>query len=193
MAHAAHQETLFQGTEMLPEGFTYIPELLTLEEEAELAKNIRILAFSSIEMHGIVAQRRAAHFGIRYSYAAKEISATEPIPAFLLPLRARLASMLGMQPEDFPEALINEYTPGSAIGWHVDGLVYDVIAGVSLLGSCTFKLRPIEREKGKKRTSISIQLPPRSAYVMQGEARWNFHHSIYPRRTNCGTRSRSAR
>jgi alkylated DNA repair dioxygenase AlkB len=60
----------------------------------------------------------------------------------------------------------------------------DVIAGVSLLGGCTMKLRPYVSPKElparhePRRTSHTIELAPRSGYVISGAARRDFEHSI---------------
>jgi alkylated DNA repair dioxygenase AlkB len=42
------------------------------------------------------------------------------MPAFLLPLRSRLAHIAGLTVEAFEQALVSEYSPGTPIGWHVD-------------------------------------------------------------------------
>ena len=42
----------------------------------------------------------------------------------------------------FAMALINEYRPGTPIGWHRDAPQYDIVAGISLLSACRMKFRP---------------------------------------------------
>jgi len=80
------------------------------------------------------------------------------------------------------EALVTEYSPGSAIGWHRDNETFDTVIGISLGSWCKMRLRPINsRMRGAKRSTkdiIAIPLEPRSAYIMQSESRWNFQHSI---------------
>ena len=65
-----------------------------------------------------------------------------PLPAFLLPLRATIAQWAGVEADAFAMALINEYRPGSPIGWHRDAPQYDIVAGISLLSACRMKFRP---------------------------------------------------
>ena len=107
-----------------------------------------------------------------------------PIPDFLFPVRDRLAAWAGVDPNGFAMALINEYRPGTPIGWHRDAPQYDIIAGVSLLSSCRMRLRPYvppshAAGQGKRRvTTHEIELLPRSAYVIRGEARSAYEHSI---------------
>jgi alkylated DNA repair protein (DNA oxidative demethylase) len=169
-----------------PEGFLFLPDFISKDEERELLEGISGIELSNVEMRGVVAKRRMAQFGLRYRYATKQISKAPPIPDFLLPPRERCAERLGLSPEDLPQAIINEYTIGTPIGWHIDGPVYDIIAGFSIAGDCTFKLRPSESasqgslKSGAHGKALSFLQPARSAYVMQGEARWHWQHSISP-------------
>jgi alkylated DNA repair dioxygenase AlkB len=80
--------------------------------------------------------------------------------------------------------LINEYRPGTPIGWHRDAPQYELIAGLSLLSSCRMRLRPYlspteaASTKQRRTTTHELELLPRSAYVMEGDARSRFEHSI---------------
>jgi alkylated DNA repair dioxygenase AlkB len=47
--------------------------------------------------------------------------------------------------------------------------------GISLLSACAFRLRK-KTDSGWKRTSIELE--PRSAYLLQGEVRREWEHSI---------------
>jgi alkylated DNA repair dioxygenase AlkB len=42
------------------------------------------------------------------------------------------------------------------------------------------RLRPYPPIQPKKADVLSLMLPPRSAYVLRGAARWNWQHSIAP-------------
>jgi alkylated DNA repair dioxygenase AlkB len=78
------------------------------------------------------------------------------------------------------ELLVTEYPPGSVINWHRDAPPFDVIAGISLSADCTFKLRPHEKEKQNRKSILSFPVKRRSLYLIQGEARTNWQHSIAP-------------
>ena len=166
----------------LPAGFRYEEAFLTSEEEADLLEHIRVVAFANFEMRGVIARRRVAFFGAAYDASRP----TEPMPPFLEPLRARTAAWAGVAPEAFAMALINEYRPGAPIGWHRDAPQYELIAGVSLLAACRMRLRPYVPPHaiaagGPRRTAThDILLAPRSAYVIAGEARRQYEHSIPP-------------
>lgn len=165
----------------LPSGFHYRPNFITADEESHLTSEIARVEFSTFEMRGVVARRRVAFFG--ESYDAGNAS-TPPIPAFLLPLGARLATWAEVDRREFAMALINEYPPGAPIGWHRDAPQYDIVAGVSLLSSCRMKFRPCVSHgarggAGPRRTTThEIQLERRSAYLMTGVSRSAFEHHI---------------
>jgi alkylated DNA repair dioxygenase AlkB len=77
------------------------------------------------------------------------------------------------------EVLVTEYTPGAGIGWHRDAPMFGVVVGVSLLGACRFRFR---RGKDATAETRAVELAPRSAYVLDGEARTLWQHSIPPAR-----------
>ncbi|HWI41595.1 MAG TPA: alpha-ketoglutarate-dependent dioxygenase AlkB [Verrucomicrobiae bacterium] len=160
----------------LPEGFSFLDGFLTTEEEAELLVMFRSLPFQEFTYHGYVAKRRVLAWGWTYDFSSGEFSRGEVIPGFLLPLRIRAAAAAGIAAEDLVEALLTEYTPGAQIGWHRDLPMFDIIIGISLGGSCTFRLKSYR--KGER--PLSLILPPRSLYVMRGAARWKYQHSIPP-------------
>jgi alkylated DNA repair dioxygenase AlkB len=165
----------------LPPGFQYQDDFISKAEQAELVDQVNQIEFSAFEMRGVVAKRRVAFFGASYDRGEQP---SPPIPEFLSPVRIRLADLAGVQASDFAMVLINEYRPGTPIGWHRDAPQYELIAGVSLVSSCRMRLRPYVSpseagERGLRRTTThEIQLLPRSAYVMQGEARSGYEHSI---------------
>jgi alkylated DNA repair dioxygenase AlkB len=53
-----------------------------------------------------------------------------------------------------------------------------MIVGVSLAGLGRMRLRRYPPKKGRSLETISLNLEPRSAYAMRGEARWGWQHSI---------------
>lgn len=166
----------------VPAGFEHRDEFIPATEETALAEAIGNVEFSTFEMRGVVARRRVAFFGA--SYDAGDVPA-RPLPAFLLPLRERIAKWAGVDGDAFAMALINEYRPGAPIGWHRDAPQYGIVAGVSLLADCRMKFRPYVPPKaakgapGSRRTAThEITLHRRSAYLMTGESRSAYEHHI---------------
>ena len=165
----------------MPPGFLYRANFITESDELALIHAMGNVTFSEFEMRGVIARRRVAFFGEAYDRAA-----AGTIPAFLLPLRARIASWAGVAPEVFSMALINEYRPGTPIGWHRDAPQYKCIAGVSLVSACRMRFRPyrlpslVATNPARRVATHELVLAPRSAYLMTGEARNAFEHHIPP-------------
>ncbi|WP_224245356.1 alpha-ketoglutarate-dependent dioxygenase AlkB [Hyalangium gracile] len=159
-----------------PEGLVYLPDFLTGAEERELLEHMRAVAFAEIRMRGQVARRRTAHFGWLYGYESWKVEPGPPMPDYLLPLRARCAELMGEVPERLVEALVSEYTPGATIGWHRDAPMFGPkVVGVSLGSACRMRF---QRGKGEERRTYEQELQPRSVYVLGGEARGAWQHSI---------------
>lgn len=163
----------------LPEGLIIVPDFLTAAEEPELLTFIRSLEFGSFELHGVTAKRRIVHFGWRYFFQSRGVAPAAPIPAEFTSIRSRAATLAGIEPEEFSEALVTEYTPGAGIGWHRDAAPFGIVAGISLAGPCRMRF---QRGKGGGRETAAIELQPRSCYLLTGDARSQWEHMIPPTR-----------
>ena len=165
----------------LPQGFHYRENFITEADERGLLEAIGHVAFSDFEMRGVVARRRIAFFGQSYDRGA-----AGPLPAFLLPLRAAIAQWAAVDADAFAMALINEYRPGSPIGWHRDAPQFDIVAGISLLSPCRMKFRPYrppastELPSRRRSATHELVLARRSAYLMTDESRTAYEHHIPP-------------
>jgi alkylated DNA repair dioxygenase AlkB len=166
----------------VPEGFRYQTDFIDLDESRRLVDGIAVTPFADFEMRGVVARRRVAFFGETYDRAS-----AGPLPALLLPVRAQVAAWAGLDADAFAMALINEYRPGTPIGWHRDAPQYEVVAGISLLSSCRMRFRPYRSPASspvssstpiRRSASHEITLEPRSAYLMTGESRRSYEHHI---------------
>jgi hypothetical protein len=169
------QLALFQSPVPMPGGFRYAPDAIAPAEEARLVAAFADLPFKEFEFHGFLGKRRVVPFGMRYDYNGGGLKTAYPIQEFLLPLRDRAAAFAGLPNDRLQQALVTEYTPGAAIGWHRDRPHYGDVIGVSLLAPCTFRLRR-KRESGWERASP--RLDPRSIYLMRGPSRDEWEHSI---------------
>jgi DNA oxidative demethylase len=171
------QDLLFEPGPSLPEGFIYKDGILSPAEEQSALEAVRALEFGDVRMHGVVARRRIAHFGLRYAFSSHHLSPAGAMPAELDFIRDRVAEFAGISPHEFQEILVTEYPPGAVIGWHRDAPPFGIIAGVSLGTPCRMKFR---RGNVGRRQSASIELAPRSAYLLTGPARNEWEHSIPP-------------
>jgi DNA oxidative demethylase len=160
-----------------PKGLVYRPDVLGVDEEAELLRILDELRYDPIVIHGQAAKRTARHFGLDYDYEARTPSPGEPVPDWLLPVRARAAELAGHSPEELVEILVQRYPPGSTIGWHRDAPAFGTVVGISLGGSSRLRF---QRGKGENRRVWEVLLEPRSGYVLADEARRSWQHSIPP-------------
>jgi alkylated DNA repair protein (DNA oxidative demethylase) len=160
-----------------PEGLVLRPELLTVDQEAELLERLGDLRFDPIVMHGQAARRTARHYGLGYDYKSRTPQPGEPVPEWLLPVRERAADLAGEDPEALVEILVQRYPAGATIGWHRDAPAFGTVVGVSLGGACRLRFQRGTRER---RRVWEVPLQPRSGYVLAGEARGSWQHSIPP-------------
>jgi alkylated DNA repair dioxygenase AlkB len=168
---------LFGSPSQSPEGFRYRPDLLTAEDEDNLARELAALPFKPFDFHGYKANRQVVAYGFRYDYERRRAVEAPPLPSFLDPLRQKIAAAFGRPAEAFEQVLINEYRPGAGIGWHRDKAQFDEVVGVSLLAPCTFRFR---RKNGGGWDRLSLTVEPRSAYLLSGPSRTVWEHSIPP-------------
>jgi alkylated DNA repair dioxygenase AlkB len=174
---AVTQRTLFHELPDLPEGFQYKDAVLSPNQERVLIKEFSRLPFKEFEFRGFLGKRRTVSFGWRYDFNVRELQAAEGIPSFLLDLRQAAAEFAGLSDEQLKQALVTEYSPGAAIGWHKDRPKFREVIGMSLLAPCLFRLR---RKVGQRWQRASIELQPRSAYLLRGASREAWQHSIPP-------------
>lgn len=161
----------------LPDGLRYQEGFLSPDEETELVEALRALPFQPFDFQGHLANRQVVGFGLKYDYGLRKIMEAPPVPDLLLPLRTRIAAFAGHPAEDFVQVLINFYREGAGIGWHRDRPQFADVVGVSLLAPCPFRFRKAVDEGWVRRT---LTVEPRSVYLLSGEARNVWEHSIPP-------------
>jgi alkylated DNA repair dioxygenase AlkB len=160
-----------------PRGFRYREEIVTQEEEAAVVASLGQLDLKPFEFHGHLGSRRVASFGLKYDFSRRSVERASDMPAFLGNLIVRVAEFAGYETDLFRQVGVNEYRPGAGIGWHKDKSQFGIIVGVSLLGPATMRFR---RAHGANWIRISHTLKPRSIYILSGEARTVWEHSIPP-------------
>jgi alkylated DNA repair protein (DNA oxidative demethylase) len=164
--------------DQLPEGLSYREEFITPDEEHELLDAFGALDFRTLTMRGQTAKRTVRHYGLDYDYESGDLVPADPLPHVLVPLRDRAAALIERDPDDLVQILVTRYPEGAGIGWHRDAPMFGTrIVGVSLAGSSRMRFQ--RTIKGERETA-AIELPPRSAYVLSGKARWSWQHSIPP-------------
>jgi alkylated DNA repair dioxygenase AlkB len=159
----------------MPAGFLYVPSFLPAGEETRLVSQIAVLPLKPFEFHGYLANRRVINFGFRYDYSRRELNPGPEMPPFILELRAKIAGFAGRNPAQFRQVQISEYSPGAGIGWHRDKPQFGEVVGVSLLTTATLRLR---QRLGPGWQRVSKLIEPRSLYVLGGDVRQLWEHSI---------------
>lgn len=165
---------------VLPPGMRYELEFLGAEEESALVAHVATLPLEPMRYKGYTALRRVVSYGGRYDYDANRLDETEPIPAWLDPLRARAAAWLGVAPEAFTQALVAEYRPGTPLGWHRDVPDFEDVVGISLHDVAVMRFRPYPPDAPTKAQVMKLEIAPRSIYLLHGAARWAWQHSVAP-------------
>jgi alkylated DNA repair protein (DNA oxidative demethylase) len=160
-----------------PAGLVYRPDVVSAEEETALLDALEQMRFDPIVMHGQEAKRTARHFGLDYDYESRTPMPGEPLPDWLEPVRARAAGLAGVEAGELVEILVQRYPPGSTIGWHRDAPAFGTVVGISL--GAPARLR-FQRGRGDARRVFEVLLEPRSGYVLAGESRDSWQHSIPP-------------
>jgi alkylated DNA repair dioxygenase AlkB len=160
-----------------PRGFRYRDGIVTEAEEAELVDSLQQLDLKPFDFHGYLGNRRVVSFGLKYDYSRRSVEPASQMPAFLDDLLIRVADLSGREAKDFRQVGVNEYRAGAGIGWHKDKQEFGIVVGVSLLSSATMRFR---RAKGAGWTRLSRTVKPRSIYILDGEARTEWEHSIPP-------------
>jgi alkylated DNA repair dioxygenase AlkB len=170
----AEIESRPEGT--LPEGFTYGAGIVPEDLAHELSLRFVALPFMNFDFHGFQGNRRIVSFGWRYDYSGRgRLRESAPVPEFLDPLKKLAADFSGLESDAFQQALITEYAPGAGIGWHRDKPMFENVVAFSFTNPCRLRFRR-NGETGWERAALTIA--PRSAYLLRGEAREQWEHSI---------------
>ncbi|MGZ5184195.1 MAG: alpha-ketoglutarate-dependent dioxygenase AlkB [Caldimonas sp.] len=166
--------------ERLPAGWDYRADFVAAGEEAALLAAIAELPLEEARYKGYTARRRVARFGTEYDFAENRLLPGAPLPAAFEPLRARAAAWIGEAPAALASALVAEYRPGVPLGWHRDVPDFEIVVGISLAGPARMRFRRYPPMQPKKADVVSLELAPRSAYLLRADARWAWQHSIAP-------------
>jgi alkylated DNA repair dioxygenase AlkB len=158
-------------------GLAYRDELIDPAEERALIAAIATTDLSPFKFQGWTGKRMTRTFGWRYDFDDRSFEPVGPLPDWLLPLRDKAASFGGVPQDALLHALVTRYDPGAGIGWHRDRPQFGTVVGVSLAGPATLRFR---RRSGGGFQRANLELEPRSAYLLSGDVREQWEHSIAP-------------
>ena len=163
--------------EPLIAGLRYEEEIISEAEEKQLLDRLMLLELAPFRFHGWLGNRKTQSFGWRYDFDDASFTRADALPEWLEPLRHKAAALAQLKPDDFVHVLLARYDPGAGIGWHRDRDVFEKVVGVSLNTPATLRFRQ-RTAAGFRRASLEVE--PRSAYLISGESRWDWEHSIAP-------------
>ncbi|SDE88987.1 alpha-ketoglutarate-dependent dioxygenase AlkB [Terriglobus roseus] len=156
-------------------GFRYRKEFLSFKEERDLAIELSALDLRPFEFQGHLGNRRVTSFGLKYDFGRRTVDPAPAFPRFIQELVPRVAAFANVASEQFQQVGVNEYRPGAGIGWHKDKPEFGIIAGISLLSPATMRFRRSTKGGWDR---VSFDLEPRSIYILSGEARLLWEHSV---------------
>jgi alkylated DNA repair dioxygenase AlkB len=171
------QPSLFVDPPVVP-GLSVIADAIDPTQEHRVERLLDASPLAPFQFGPWEGKRLTANFGSAYDYQRARPVVAPPLPGWLETLRNEVVARLGRTPGDFVQALLIRYDPGAGIGWHRDRPQYGEIVGLSLSSNAVLRLR--RRLNDGKFERRSVHLPRRSAYLLGGEVRNDWEHSIAP-------------
>jgi alkylated DNA repair dioxygenase AlkB len=158
---------------------TALPGLFLYPDFIDEAKEKQLLNEIDNQIWIVDYLRRLQYYGYRNELDKPYdlIPFPIPMPRLIHQLSQEIVEqkILLHQPD---QVIINEYVPGEGIKPHKDRAYYEnQICGVNLGSGCIMRFI-----KGKNEEVIDVEIPRRSLYVMQDDARKKWKHAIPPRK-----------
>lgn len=167
--------TLFDNP--LIAGLEYREDFVSEREAQVLIDKLQAEELTPFRFHGWLGNRKTKTYGWRYDFDDASFAPAEPIPEWLHPVRAKAAELAGIAPGDFAHVLLARYDPDAGIGWHRDRPQFENVVGISLGSIATMRFRQRTADGFRR---AKVQLEPLSAYLLSGEVRREWEHSIAP-------------
>jgi alkylated DNA repair dioxygenase AlkB len=128
--------------------------------------------------------RLVQHYGYKYNYATYQINEPcEPLPSFLQSYQKLLYDLcisLNLITHDykFNQCIVNNYLQGQGISAHIDVKKYGGVIGCFTIGSGVM----VHFEKDGEKKEVYVK--PNSLYIMSGDSRYVWRHSIPSRKSD---------
>jgi alkylated DNA repair dioxygenase AlkB len=158
-------------------GLRYQADFMSPQQEQTLIAQIKTLELAPFQFGAFEGKRRVLSFGSRYDYADHKLTDAKPLPDWLHSIAKGVEAFAKLPEGAIRQSLVTKYDPGVSIGWHRDKPHYELVFGLSLGSACRLRLR---RRKGDKWERFTLDAQPRSLYVLAGQARHQWEHSIPP-------------
>ncbi|MQB03440.1 alpha-ketoglutarate-dependent dioxygenase AlkB [Agrobacterium tumefaciens] len=170
----------------LPPGVMYFDDFLSSGEE------VSVMAMLDAGEWNTELKRRVQHFGYRYDYKARAVTADAylgKLPAWLEIFAERLVET-GYCKSLPDQVIANEYLPGQGISAHVDCVPCfdDTIVSIGLLSTCEMVFRELHGPDIR-----SVVLQPCSVVLLGDAGRYDWTHEIRSRKSDVVNGVRKAR
>lgn len=154
-------------------GLQVYPDFIDLSMEDKLINEI------DAQIWVVDYNRRLQYYGYRNELESPYdlVTFPVPIPPLIKELSEKIVerNILQSQPD---QVIINEYLPGEGIRPHKDRNYFEnQICGVNLGSGCIMRFNKVSGGE-----VVDVEIPRRSLYLMQDEARYKWKHAIPPRK-----------
>jgi alkylated DNA repair dioxygenase AlkB len=173
----AAQLALFADRSPDPPGLRYQGEFISRDDERALIARFAELPLAPFQFGAFEGKRRVASFGVRYDFSDQRLHMADGLPDWIVPIARRVEQYGGAPAGSVAHVLFTEYQEGVGIGWHRDKAAFELVFGLSLGSSCRLRFR---KKEGSTYRRATLEAEPRSLYLMTGEARRVWEHSIPP-------------
>ena len=165
---------------MTPSGFIYNEDFLNEQEQKDLHNFLNAKVWDCTTL-----SRRTQHYGYRYKYKfSKNDSAVtaDPCPQYLKDLFLKINlqyNLIKSNDLNKLQIIVNEYTPGQGISWHIDDMnkFGDFVACLSIGCDCSLDLK-------LNNVSYSNETKKGSLYILQDASRYQWAHSLRNNKKN---------
>ena len=164
---------------MIP-GLYYYPCFLSDAEQTQLLENLA----NQTQWMSVGASensRKVIHFGSEYKYRTSvEKANVKPFPDWIQSLKQKLVDLEEIPKElPFDQCIVNQYLPSQGISPHIDDprQFTDFVACFTVGSGGTMVFQ-------KENEKIELFVKPGSLYIMSGEARFEWKHSMVGKKSD---------
>ena len=164
-----------------PEGLYYVNNVITNTQSTKVIEELDRLEWKPLTIK-VDTGRLVQQYGYSFNYHKYGVhEVAPPMPAFIVELMDRLTEeckKLGLFKADylpFNQCIINNYHPGQGISPHTDYYEFGPLIGCFTLGTGAYM------DFTKDKDKFSLYTEPSSLYIMSGEARDSWMHSMASR------------
>lgn len=153
-----------------------LTDFLNAREEERYVRYFGRLHFGESMTRGKRLRRQILSYGAAFRPNFQSLQNAAPLTKILRELRDQALRACNRTGE-FRQALLQRFPPGSSISYHRDSDVFGApIIGISFAGQALLRFR----DSTGQRAGLAIAVPPRSLYILDGQCRETWLHSIAP-------------